>query len=77
MGDPSAKHEQAKTQRQECVVAIINSPSRHKIVVAGPGTGKTHLFKEMLRNKPIVSREGVNLQILRDVSSRNNLVLKK
>jgi uncharacterized membrane protein len=51
MGDSPTKHEQAKAQRQECVAAILSSPSRHKIVVAGPGTGKTHLFKEMLRGK--------------------------
>lgn len=29
--------------------AIIASPSSQKLVVAGPGTGKTHTFKELLR----------------------------
>ena len=29
----------------------MNDASRHKIVVAGPGTGKTHLFKEVLNGK--------------------------
>ncbi len=27
---------------------VITSPSRRKLVVAGPGTGKTSLFKELL-----------------------------
>ena len=38
---------QAKSERQKHVDAILNSPSRKKIVVAGPGTGKTYLFKEI------------------------------
>jgi superfamily II DNA or RNA helicase len=28
---------------------ILKSAARKKIVVAGPGTGKTHLFKELLK----------------------------
>ncbi|MBS4051434.1 MAG: ATP-dependent helicase [Methylomonas sp.] len=47
----SHRHEQVKTQRQQSVAAILDSESRHKIVVAGPGTGKTYLFKEMLKGK--------------------------
>lgn len=28
---------------------ILVSPARHKLIVAGPGTGKTHTFKELLQ----------------------------
>lgn len=30
---------------------IINSPASKKIVISGPGTGKTYLFKRILKNK--------------------------
>jgi hypothetical protein len=33
------------------VQKILNSQSQKKIVVAGPGTGKTYLFKEILKGK--------------------------
>lgn len=45
------KYEKAKSERQKHTDAILSSTSRHKIVVAGPGTGKTHLFKEVLNGK--------------------------
>ena len=38
-------------QRQEHVDAILHSDARKKIVVAGPGTGKTYLFKKVLSAK--------------------------
>ena len=38
-------------ERQEHVNAILRSPSNKKIVVAGPGTGKTYLFKSILEGK--------------------------
>jgi hypothetical protein len=41
-------HELAKAERKKHTDAILNSPSHKKIVVAGPGTGKTHLFNEIL-----------------------------
>src|SRR5258708_7092760 len=37
--------------RDKHVEAILKSPHRKKIVVAGPGTGKTHLFKKALQGK--------------------------
>ncbi|MGD0259461.1 MAG: UvrD-helicase domain-containing protein [Verrucomicrobiota bacterium] len=46
--DPRAKYEAAARQRQACVEAVLNSPSTKKIVVGGPGTGKTFLFKKLL-----------------------------
>lgn len=41
----------AKRKRKEHVDAIVNSPSNKKIVVAGPGTGKTCLFEQILKGK--------------------------
>jgi superfamily I DNA/RNA helicase len=45
------KYATAKRKRQEGTDAVILSPSNKKIVVAGPGTGKTHLFKNILEGK--------------------------
>jgi superfamily I DNA/RNA helicase len=48
---PSEKYNTAKEERQNHVDAVLSSPSRKKVVVAGPGTGKTHLFKQILKGK--------------------------
>ena len=45
------KYEKAFLERQKHVEAILNSGAKKKIVVAGPGTGKTHLFKKILEGK--------------------------
>lgn len=45
------KYSKAITKRQKYIDAILNSTSRNKIVVAGPGTGKTYLFKEVLKGR--------------------------
>src|ERR1017187_2036026 len=45
------KYAKAKRQREEYVDAVLNSNSRKKIVVDGPGTGKTHLFKRILEKQ--------------------------
>ena len=45
------KHAVVKRQRQKHVDAIVNSDARNKIVVAGPGTGKTYLFQNILDGK--------------------------
>ena len=45
------KYEQSKKERNEYVNKILESTSSKKIVVAGPGTGKTYLFKQILQNK--------------------------
>ena len=42
------KYDKAKEERKKHVDAVLKSQSKKKIVVAGPGTGKTHLFKEVL-----------------------------
>src|SRR5208337_3135846 len=41
----------ATRKRQEHTDAVNRSPSSKKIVVAGPGTGKTYLFKSILEGK--------------------------
>lgn len=51
MDNSDNKYLKAKTERQNHIDDILNSESRNKIVVAGPGTGKTYLFKEILKNK--------------------------
>jgi hypothetical protein len=48
---PADRYARAKTERDAHVQALLTSPSTKKIVVAGPGTGKTHLFKEVLHGK--------------------------
>ncbi len=45
------KYARAKAERQKYIDAILQSKSAKKIVVAGPGTGKTFLFKEILKGK--------------------------
>lgn len=45
------KYAVAKEERSKHVEAILKSPSTKKVVVAGPGTGKTFLFKEILKGK--------------------------
>jgi superfamily I DNA/RNA helicase len=45
------KYELSKKERTESVNKILESSSPKKVVVAGPGTGKTYLFKQILQNK--------------------------
>ncbi len=49
--DVEKKYEHVKAERQKYIDAIITSDSAKKIVVAGPGTGKTYLFKQILKGK--------------------------
>jgi rhodanese-related sulfurtransferase len=49
--DPQERYAAAETERSTCVGTIVNSATRNKIVVAGPGTGKTFLFKKILQGK--------------------------
>lgn len=42
-------HKQQKKERKEQAKAIIASPAKKKLIVSGPGTGKTYLFKEILK----------------------------
>ena len=45
------KYTKAKCDREKHVEAILHSQSTKKVVVAGPGTGKTYLFKNILAGK--------------------------
>jgi len=45
------KYERAKKDRQKYLDAILRANDEKKIVVGGPGTGKTYLFKEILKGK--------------------------
>jgi len=42
------EHEQLRAERQAALDAILESSAAKKLIVAGPGTGKTHTFKEAL-----------------------------
>ena len=44
-GEPLSAEE---AELKSAIEAVLNSPSRKKLVIAGPGTGKTTLFKQML-----------------------------
>ena len=45
------RHQAAKLHRQQHIDAVLASGARKKIVVAGPGTGKTFLFRKVLEGK--------------------------
>ncbi len=40
---------QQKSERKRCLDAILESKATKKLVVAGPGTGKTYTFGELLQ----------------------------
>lgn len=45
-GEPLSAEE---AELKSAIEAVLNSPSPKKLVIAGPGTGKTTLFKQMLK----------------------------
>lgn len=45
------KYAESEAERQKYIDIVLQSRSRKKVVVAGPGTGKTFLFKEILKAK--------------------------
>lgn len=46
-----------KVEREKCLTTILSSKSNKKIILAGPGTGKTFTFKEVLK----ANAEGENI----------------
>ncbi len=46
-----SKYEIIEKEREKIVNKILKSPSKKKIVVGGPGTGKTYLFERILSKK--------------------------
>ena len=55
---------------QSALERILKSSSRKKLVVAGPGTGKTHLFRMLLESMPGESQRRLILTFI------NNLKLE-
>lgn len=51
MTTKKVKYAIAQCEREKHIDAVLNSPSKKNIVVAGPGTGKTYLFKMILKGK--------------------------
>jgi ATP-dependent protease Clp ATPase subunit len=47
-------YKQAEDEREKHTNSILKSNSNKRIVVAGPGTGKTFLFKRILEGKKIL-----------------------
>ncbi len=50
-GESIDRYSQAEKDRNASTQVILNSKARKKIVVAGPGTGKTFLFRQVLEGK--------------------------
>jgi superfamily I DNA/RNA helicase len=42
-------HASAAAERTKALAALLSSSAQRKVVVAGPGTGKTHSFRELLK----------------------------
>src|SRR3989442_8781639 len=40
-----------KAERKQCLENILASKARWKLIAAGPGTGKTHTFREILAQR--------------------------
>ena len=51
ISEQEEKYKNAKEERKKHTNNVLNHPSRYKVVVAGPGTGKTFLFKKVLSGK--------------------------
>lgn len=49
--DTVDKYELSEAERDKYIEEILTSKSDKKVVVAGPGTGKTYLFKKILEGK--------------------------
>lgn len=52
LDDAGDEHRKASQDRERHIRAILESDAKSKVVVAGPGTGKTFLFKKILYGKP-------------------------
>jgi len=45
------RYKQSHIEREQYIDNILNSISNKKVVVAGPGTGKTYMFEKILKDK--------------------------
>ena len=48
----TAEQKEAAQQRSAATERILRHDGAKKVIVAGPGTGKTHLFKQIFATKP-------------------------
>jgi superfamily I DNA/RNA helicase len=64
MDDRANQDDQIAQARLAASAAIVDSPADKKLVVAGPGTGKTHTFKQALEN---VEGKGLALTFIRNL----------
>ncbi|HTV54140.1 MAG TPA: UvrD-helicase domain-containing protein [Terriglobia bacterium] len=48
---PLNKYENCRAEKRKHIESVLSSSAAKKIVVGGPGTGKTSLFKEVLKDK--------------------------
>jgi superfamily I DNA/RNA helicase len=57
-----------RRDRKKYAAAVINSPSRKKLIIAGPGTGKTYIFKSLLgKIKHASGEEGLVLTFIKNL----------
>jgi hypothetical protein len=54
------RYAEAYKERQKHVDSVVHSGAYKKLVVAGPGTGKTHIFKTVLA---VVIGDGLHLML--------------
>src|SRR6266849_5117746 len=58
--------DELRADRDECVMKIVESTSPRKLIVAGPGTGKTTAFRGALDGNPEDNRVLTFIRNLRD-----------
>jgi superfamily I DNA/RNA helicase len=66
MAGGAKENEQMAEARSAATAAIVGSEADKKLVVAGPGTGKTYTFEQALQN---VEGKGLALTFIRNLVS--------
>lgn len=57
-----------KGDRKKYAEAVLDSPSRKKLIIAGPGTGKTYIFKSLFgKIKRVSDEEGLALTFIKNL----------
>lgn len=52
-------HDKQKKEREDSIEEIVKSASKYKIIVSGPGTGKTSAFQALLKTKKTTNNLGL------------------